>query len=242
MSDLFSQSERKTPDSWSSILSSVPESFRAALLQAAWKTHDETMQLVEADATRTRGHDHITAQSTAMAAISAAVFMPLHLVKPDAHSQAIEALSKSVTSLSKWLRASYPTADNVLIVGDQPRGETLNDRLDEVFEKNPAKRLICGPGTSVESLVRIYAEERNFGLAQIGSIDGAGKGAGWQQVPGPKLQKMVEDLFRQFNPDRVVAFEPVQMPAAHLALEKALTLNLPILRIEAPSVKSRPKV
>lgn len=247
MSDLFSATERLTPspvrqkpESWSNVLGKVPEYFRETLLQCAWKTHDRTLAATEMDESRTRGHEHITAISTAQADISAIVFMPLHLIKPDDHAKALQVLSGGVAELSNWIQLTYPGADTVLIVGDQPNAETLNDHLDELFDALPAKRLVCGPGASVEALVRAYAEKHDFGAAQIGSID-EHKGLGWIQTPGAKLDKMVADLFRQFNPNRVVAFEPLQMPSTHKAMEKAAELGLLVQRVEAPSIRSRLK-
>lgn len=251
MSDLFETPEAdstldavaaapsgKAPDSWETIGSKVPKYLRAPLIERAWKTHDETLAKLQSNESFARTFSHITAETTAMADINAAIFMPLHLVKDSQREEAIATLSKGVGDLSLWLKEHYPTADVVLIVGDQPNEETLAAQLDSIFEENPAKRLVCGPGAGVEKMVRDFGEARNYGTAQIGSIDERG-GAGWTQTPGPKLEKMVDDLLRQYQPTRMVAFEPLQMPATHQMVEKAEKLGIPVIRIDAPSVKSR---
>lgn len=229
---------KKVPDSWQSIASKVPKYIRAPLIERAWKTHAETLEKLEKNESSVKSFNHITAETTAMADISSAVFMPLHLIREDQKKEALEALSEGVGHLSNWVRKAYPNADVVLIVGDQPNEETMSEQLDELFEASPAKRLACGPGSGVEKMVRDFGEARNYGNAQIGSIDERGD-AGWTQTPGPKLEKMADDLFRQYLPDRVVAFEPLQMPATHLVVAKAELLGIPVTRIDAPSVKTR---
>lgn len=228
----------KAPDSWESIGSKVPKYFRAPLIERAWKTHAETLEKLKSNETFARTFIHITAESTAMADINAAIFMPLHLVKESQREEALATLSNGVGDLSVWLKNKYPTADVVLIVGDQPNEETLVEQLDTIFESSPAKRLVCGPGASVEKMVRNFGETRNYGAAQICSIDERG-GSGWTQTPGPKLEKMIDDLLRQHQPARIVAFEPLQMPATHQMVEKAEKLGIPVMRVDAPSVKSR---
>ena len=250
MSDLFDTQEPPAttasngdvlPESWASILVKIPPIFREALTKGAQANHDALLDKLR-EKSGHHVHDAITAETTVMASLSGVVFMPLHLIAPDKVEEINQLLERSngTQALWQWLKDAYPNADTLLVLGDQPNPEQFEQVLDETLSNQPAKTLVCGPGATIEPLLRSYGEPRNYLTYGIQSMDER-KGAGWNQAPGPALEKKVDDLLRQHKPNRAIVFEPAQMPATHLMAEKCQALGVPLERIEAQSLTKKMK-
>lgn len=226
---------RSQPAAWSSPLSSIPEPFREVILEGAWKIYDSVLARVHADPERTKGQETVTASATAAGHISYAAFLPFHLIGRDQMDEAKARLRDDLHGFLKWSRQAYPDADRLLVLGDAPKGAEFDEILTTQLAEHPARALLCGPGKAIEPLLRYYARERNYTTFHVGSIDHDAQGASWDQMPGPKLDRMIQRVFDELRPDRVIAFDPVRMPATVTMLEECRKRGLPIVYADSPT-------
>lgn len=229
-------SERKTPELWLRFLSSVPRPFRGAVLESTWQIHDDVLSSCQGSAETPSALDKNSALNTAMSNVSYAAYLAYHLVKPEQMQEAQALLRKEPYEFSRWIKSQNPRADKVLVVGDYPKAEDVTTALDKQLDSNPARALLCGPGKAVEGILRAYGEARNYVKANLMSVDHDANGANWDQVPGRSLDKMVDRVFREMQPDRLIVFEPSRMPATLEVLSKARQLGLPILYVDGQDV------
>lgn len=213
------KNKRTQPKSWGDAISKVPEHFREPLIDLAWKVHDETLKRLGASPGAASPVNINTAETTAMTEISAAVFMPLHLIKPSEMPMAEKSLRSGIGEFFKWIKSEYPTADTVIVIGDSPQKEAFFDTLDEIFEEHPAKRILCSSGTGVEKLLNEFGPPRNYGVPQICGL-------------GDR-----KEIF-SYNPGRLIAFEPVQTSACNAMIEASARAGIPIIRIDAPTLEA----
>lgn len=228
-------SVRAQPAAWSSPLSSVPEPFREAILDGAWKLYDSVLAEVQNDPERTKGQETTTASATAAGHISYAAFLPYHLVSNEQMDEAKALLKEDLHGFLKWSRKTYPDADRLLVLGDAPKGAEFDEILTTQLAAHPAQALLCGPGKAIEPLLRYYGRERNYTTFHVASIDHEAQGASWDQMPGPKLDRMIQRIFEELKPNRVIAFDPVRMPATVTTLEECRKRGLPILYADSPT-------
>lgn len=233
------ENERKAPLSWSLLLGCVPSPFRAVILDGAWRLHDETMTSIMNNPDRIKGWESNTAQTTGMSHISYAKFLPYHLVEPDQMALALDLLRQDTHKFLLWTRQAHPTADRALIIGDAPTQDVLDAFLDKELRIHPANTLLCGPGRSIESMLRNYGASRNYVTSHIASVDADRVGASWDQVPGPLLDKLTSRIFTELQPDRLIAFDPVRMPATQATLAHARQKGIPVLYVDEPTYKRR---
>lgn len=230
--------ERTPPDSWIRMLQSVPEVFRKAVLDSAWATYDKVWanSADKEELSRITGTDmrRNAAVSTALSNTAYAMLLPYHLAKGEQIEEAKELLRKSGHDFLMWTKQHYPGAERVLVLGDAVEN-SIDEILDERLRDHPASALLCGPGKTVENVLRNYGRARHYVTACIESVDFETKGANWEQVPGAKLDKLVARVFAELKPDRVIAFDPVRMPATLQVLDEARKRQIPVLYIDAPA-------
>lgn len=230
---------RVLPDVWSKLIASVPMPFREVILEGAWDIHDRVLDQVMADTQRVRGAEHNSAVTTAMGHVSYAMFLPYHLVQPEQMPKSLALLREDTHKFLMWTKQAFPNADRLLVVGDSPHAEHMALKLDKQLSDHPAETLVCGPGQGVESILMDFGRARNYVNFHMTSVDHEAGGASWNQVPGPKLDGLIARLFNELKPDRVMAFDPVQMPATLEVLNQARKRGLPVLFVEA-STEARP--
>lgn len=228
--------DRKVPEFWLRFLSFVPRPFRDAVLESSWKVHDEILAQCQGTAKQPSSTDRNSAVNTAMSNASYAAYLPYHLVKPDQMAKALELLSQDPYEFSLWIKSENPKADRVLVVGDMPKAEDVATVLDAQLAVSPARALLCGPGKAVEGILRAYGEARHYVQSNLMSVDYDANGANWDQVPGKSLDKMVDQVFRELQPDRLIVFEPSRMPATLEVLSKARQAGIPILYVDGQDV------
>lgn len=238
------QPERVLPDAWVKLLGSIPKAYREPVIRAAWRLHDDVLAKALAsdrpDRMPKQLIERVMAQTTAAALISSAIFVPYHLVPKEQKDKAIELIEQDVYELSKWLRRLHPEADRLLVVGDQPQAEQLAAVLDDQLASHPARYLCIGPGKDMEQAVRAYADARGIPENYQCSVDAQARGDNWAQVPGMRLDKLIERVFREMKPDRVIALEPVRMPATIALLAEARKRQLPVLHIDGSAADALP--
>lgn len=225
-------------ESWKTPLMDIPERFRDAMLEYAYREHD---RVGKQDFTgRPDLEKAIAKETTGLSPLLYASFLPYHLLDPQHNDEAKKLLAtKGPGELMAFILAHAPDADTLLVVGDQPLGDHITQHLDSLLAENPVRVLVAGPGPQVENVLRGYAAVREISRSHVQAMDES-NGEVWSQGPGPKLEDLVLRLFKEKRPTRVIAFEPVRLPSTLIALEAARALELPIEQIAAPSLRRAP--
>jgi hypothetical protein len=220
---------------WKTPLGDVPLNFRGAITTYAFSKYDQIM--LEDYSGSTSLEQSITAEATGLSPILYAGYVPYHLLDAAQVDDALSLLEKKGPgALLSYILENCPVADSLLVLGDQPVTTHMTEHLDAIFESQPARYLIAGPGTQVEEVLKAYAANRNISKSHVKVID-ASRGESWSQPPGEKLEALIVRLFHSMKPSRIVVFEPARLPATLLALEAARHMDIPVEYIAAPSLR-----
>lgn len=223
------------PSIWKTPLTEIPEKFRDAIVSYALKLRDSILSQEFTD--RLPMERTISAETTGLSAILAAAYFPYHLIPEHELMLMLMVIKEQGTNGAlKILRNKGATVDVVMVLGDLPVENHMFKHLDAMLSVSPARYLVAGPGTEIESVLRVYMPPRQYAKSFLRTADQSG-GKVWDSAPGPALDALVERLFKEHQPTRVIAFEPVRLPSTQIAMDFARQLNLPVECIEAPAIK-----
>lgn len=231
-------SERILMDSWKTPLLEVPLAYRENVTDYAISIM-EKMRSKSFDG-RPSVEKDVAMESTALSSILFAAYIPYHLIAQEEQDQAKRLLAMDGPgALLQHILSMHSQADTLLVIGDQPVPDHIMLHLDETIAAHPARYLVAGPGTHVEGVLRAYAAQKSISKFHIQTVDRS-NGEVWGSSPGPALEDLVIRLFKEKKPSRVLAFEPVRLPATLICLEAARHLGIPVEYIKAPALRRAP--
>lgn len=227
---------------WSSALSRVPQPYREAALAYAQRVARQHRSAQTQDPDRDELEQSMLAGGRALSLITYTAFLPFHLIGPNEQERVRALLSEQgPTAVMQHLQAQWEASQTILLIGDEPSAEVIDQAIKAMGQEKPIRCLIAGPGNLMESAIRQWAaqEDIKWQANFIRTLDGSG-GQTWQLQSGDQLDRHIAQLFDVHSPDRVALLEPVRLPATQITIEQAAHRHIPMSSFQPKRVAIRP--